>query len=1434
MSSSSESTFFVEYNQVIDLISFLPTTTFTTTQTKTLTAVSACDDDQEIHSVQNGNQALVKLKRIFDKYLECPTLLDSKLESILTLLSSESIKIIHEYYAFLLTPSYEKENDKGEGLEEEKEINNEIEEERKTFNHELKSIILKRYLSIIYTMSKVRGYKHVSKYLSHQTKDVEPVLCLLRHMKEKKSQNDNNSYNDYINRGEVEVAENWEGVYVLLLWLGMLSLVPFDLNTIDSSINTANATPAINTEGTDNSKPGETTLITSMITTIQQHLSDAGPTRIIASSSLAKLFSRPDLEERELQSFVIFSNSLLQSYLSSSKSTNYDTTTIFLVMGIIQTLANIFKTGHRSTLMQRHLSLIGILWENAILLSEQCSSSCVSGSGHSSTSLVLRKFLVKLFARVGCSYLPPRIAKWRYQRGKRSLLENLSSTTELASLSTDASTKKSHNSCFSGNNESIEHDHGNAGNRDKKDDDDDLFEVPDQVEDSMAQLIQSLTDSATTVRWSAAKGIGRLTERLPVLCANDVLDAILELCNNEQNFENDNIWHGSCLTLAELARRGLLLPDRLNEVIPIVIRAIQYDVPRGSHSVGSNVRDAACYVCWAFARAYAPSILQPHVQGLSKSIVIASLFDREINCRRAASAAFQECVGRQGADNFKHGIAIMTSADYFTLGNRVDSFTNVAKKIALFEEYRHPLIDHLCEEKLFHWDSDIRKLSSLSLQMLTPLEPEYFAQVILPDLLSLCTHETLFVRHGAVLGVAEVILALGGSLDKDFGSTYQSSTLDIDQLTDEVKSTLSDIVFQIEKARLYRGRGGEIMRAAVSRYIECLSIAKIPLTVKKQVGLLDSLDVNLKHPNEDIQQAATAALSALMISYFPVGANGPSERLQDRVVNNYIKLIREEENPAATRGYSLALGRLPMKLIAHNTQTLDAVIDCLSYASNRQTKIGQQGDAETRRNAIESLVRVCETVGVGTSKQKDETSNYSTVSMNEKQIQKVFESLFSSMEDYNTDRRGDVGSWCRIAAMKGLVTLTLITVKASNIPQIFNTSLDNDNLNECDKHFPMIPSFQARIDVSFEDDVDNEVGKCLTTNQPYRKYQQMNMSSRVYFDDQLCSKVLGSILKQLSEKLDAVRYQAGVCLESLLLGPCGIPFIPQKEMFLEGLDFENKCSSHDNKLKLNWANPELTFPILMRIVNINAFFQPIISGIVISVGGLTESVTKHSTKSFLDYLRALQKAKMIGRISKIGRALIGLFDEHTRDNRVILPLLVTVDKLLSHGCLDCLLEDQRSDFPQQLVTRIRRESSKCTDIKRLMAIIPVSLGLLHSNDLNLVHKTILPFVMRLLAHRYPRIRRCTAEQLYLKLIEDDLTLPKSDQIETATNLLSEVLWDRELAPPENVRGSRNQVADLLGIHLSEKDRVGPIKKATKKSIVDEFASYQSLVETAGR
>lgn len=73
-----------------------------------------------------------------------------------------------------------------------------------------------------------------------------------------------------------------------------------------------------------------------------------------------------------------------------------------------------------------------------------------------------------------------------------------------------------------------------------------------------------------------------------------------------------------CLALAELGRRGLLLPQRLPEVIPVLLKSLVYDEKKGNFSIGSHVRDSACYVCWSFARAYEPSDIEPYAQQIAR------------------------------------------------------------------------------------------------------------------------------------------------------------------------------------------------------------------------------------------------------------------------------------------------------------------------------------------------------------------------------------------------------------------------------------------------------------------------------------------------------------------------------------------------------------------------------------------------------------------------------------------------------------------------------------------------------------------------------------------------------------------------------------------------------------------------------------------------
>jgi tubulin-specific chaperone D len=130
----------------------------------------------------------------------------------------------------------------------------------------------------------------------------------------------------------------------------------------------------------------------------------------------------------------------------------------------------------------------------------------------------------------------------------------------------------------------------------------------------------------------------------------------------------ESTWHGSCLACAEMARRGMVSSGNLPKLIGWMekvrlcdefgswltesmcscpsAQALYFDIRKGAHSIGANVRDAAGYVLWALARAQDATALAPHANNLAQRLVTVALYDREIHIRRAASAAFQEHVGR--------------------------------------------------------------------------------------------------------------------------------------------------------------------------------------------------------------------------------------------------------------------------------------------------------------------------------------------------------------------------------------------------------------------------------------------------------------------------------------------------------------------------------------------------------------------------------------------------------------------------------------------------------------------------------------------------------------------------------------------------------------------------------------------------------------------
>ena len=237
--------------------------------------------------------------------------------------------------------------------------------------------------------------------------------------------------------------------------------------------------------------------------------------------------------------------------------------------------------------------------------------------------------------------------------------------------------------------------------------------VPAITEDVLDVLLRALCHGDTIVRWSAAKGVGRICERLPRAAADDVVTAILGIFDE---LDNDSGWHGACLALAELCRRWALMPERFGEVVPLVAKALRFDVSRGSYTVGSHVRDAACYVCWSIARAYNTEDVQAYVPQLGVALVLTACMDREVNVRRAASAAFQECVGRLGT--LPDGIALVQLLDFFALSTLKQAMLVVTPQVARFTAYCLPILNHLVDSRLVHGDKALRSLAASALGLI--------------------------------------------------------------------------------------------------------------------------------------------------------------------------------------------------------------------------------------------------------------------------------------------------------------------------------------------------------------------------------------------------------------------------------------------------------------------------------------------------------------------------------------------------------------------------------------------------------------------------------------------------------------------------------------------------------------------------------------------
>jgi hypothetical protein len=130
-----------------------------------------------------------------------------------------------------------------------------------------------RYL---YLVSKVRGPKVIVRWFAHEVADLEPVLSLLESQ-------------------DARQHQTWEARYILLLWLSIIVIVPFELCLMDSDQHSQHQT------------------LNRILTLAQRYIVQTDKSRDAAGLLLSRVLTRPDVQGPKLRDFLEWCKSQLFS-----------------------------------------------------------------------------------------------------------------------------------------------------------------------------------------------------------------------------------------------------------------------------------------------------------------------------------------------------------------------------------------------------------------------------------------------------------------------------------------------------------------------------------------------------------------------------------------------------------------------------------------------------------------------------------------------------------------------------------------------------------------------------------------------------------------------------------------------------------------------------------------------------------------------------------------------------------------------------------------------------------------------------------------------------------------------------------------------------------------------------------------------------------------
>ena len=517
------------------------------------------------------------------------------------------------------------------------------------------------------------------------------------------------------------------------------------------------------------------------------------------------------------------------------------------------------------------------------------------------------------------------------------------------------------------------------------------------------------------------------------------------------------------------------------------------------------------------------------------------------------------------------------------------AYLKVAPFVGSFVEYKRALAEHLLHVKLRHWEKSLRELAARGCSALVPCFGEFFANEAIDFLLPACLDSVLEVRHGALMGLSELLPSL-----KAAGIEVSESRL----------SKVADLVSAIDKARLYRGKGGEVMREAVGHLIASSSRVSLVMNKTQKLKAMEAMDENLKHPQPYIRRAAVVALGEFAKAYASVKGEDQSA-FRERQVKGFMSRLHDP-NVAIRRGSASGIGVLPEPLIRPlGAQVLEALIDGLKMEEDPDER-----DVESRVNCAEAIGSVSSTLTENLTTvakaDEDKEPGLSVESALDLMYDRVIPALHEALGDYTTDNRGDVGSLVREEAMSSLVRVLCIVARLEPLSK------------------------------------DGQVAVRLTP---------------------VVCRAASCILKQAVERIGRIREAASKSLESLLSDPVLSNLVPASTVIASCIARDDKDLLFLGPVELVTRLSTRILPLQDPLVK-EWYVGPILEGLVASIGGFEASLSKASSTGLVQALSSNDQGG--GELLQLVAArFVNIWARQARTARMSVPLLRSAELLVS-------------------------------------------------------------------------------------------------------------------------------------------------------------------------